>query len=210
MVRVNRRHRSGIGRSVDIGSGRRMYLECAGTGSPTVVLVSGLRGSAQEWNTTESTATPPAPPAFGEVAKTNRVCAYDRPGTVVADTISRSDPVPQPTTAEAAATDLHLLCGPRARPAPLSWSDTHSAERSPGCSRPPTRRRGGHGAHRPALGVPAGQRNSRPVGNPTDSWLQPRWPGRMCPARHRPLALPEVLVGPEAPGWRRAGRRHRC
>jgi hypothetical protein len=35
-----------------------------------VVLVSGLRGSAQEWNTTESKATPPAPPVFGEVAKT--------------------------------------------------------------------------------------------------------------------------------------------
>ena len=26
---------------VDIGSGRKMYLECSGTGSPTVVLISG-------------------------------------------------------------------------------------------------------------------------------------------------------------------------
>lgn len=30
---------------VDIGGGREIYLECRGTGSPTVVLVSGFRGS---------------------------------------------------------------------------------------------------------------------------------------------------------------------
>lgn len=86
-----------------------MYLECAGTGSPTVVLVSGLRSSASEWHTTESTATPPAPPVFEEVARSNRVCAYDRPGTVVGDTGSRSDPVTQPTDAVKAAADLHAL-----------------------------------------------------------------------------------------------------
>lgn len=93
--------------TVDIGGGRQMYLECAGTGSPTVVLISGLRASAQDWHMTESTATPSAPPVFDAVAMTNRVCAYDRPGTVVGDTISRSDPVPQPTTSGAAAADLH-------------------------------------------------------------------------------------------------------
>jgi pimeloyl-ACP methyl ester carboxylesterase len=108
----------GVGRTVDIGGGRRMYLECAGTGSPTVVLVSGLRGSAQEWNTTESTATPPAPPVFGEVAETNRVCAYDRPGTVVGDSFSRSDPVPQPATSEAAANDLDRLLSAAGEPGP--------------------------------------------------------------------------------------------
>jgi pimeloyl-ACP methyl ester carboxylesterase len=84
-----------------------MYVECAGAGSPTVVLVSGLRGSAQEWKTTESRATPPAPPVFGEVAKITRVCAYDRPGTVVGDKFSRSDPAPQPTTSAGAAEQLH-------------------------------------------------------------------------------------------------------
>jgi len=94
---------------IDIGGGRSMYLECSGAGSPTVVLVSGLRSSAQEWHTSESTATPPAPPVFEAVAKTNRVCAYDRPGAVVGDTVSRSDPVPQPTNAAAAAGDLHAL-----------------------------------------------------------------------------------------------------
>ena len=30
---------------VDIGSGRKLYLECRGSGSPTVVLVSGLDAS---------------------------------------------------------------------------------------------------------------------------------------------------------------------
>ncbi|HET7254212.1 MAG TPA: hypothetical protein VFJ46_10640, partial [Xanthobacteraceae bacterium] len=35
---------------VDVGGGRKMYLECRGTGSPTVVLVAGLRGSAEDWN----------------------------------------------------------------------------------------------------------------------------------------------------------------
>src|SRR5215469_4512274 len=30
---------------VDIGGGRKMYLECEGVGSPTVVLISGTRGA---------------------------------------------------------------------------------------------------------------------------------------------------------------------
>ncbi len=86
-----------------------MYLECSGTGSPVIVLVSGQRSSAAEWHTTQSTATPPAQPVFEEVATTNRVCAYDRPGTVVGDQGSRSDPAPQPTDAASAAADLHAL-----------------------------------------------------------------------------------------------------
>jgi ABC transporter substrate binding protein len=34
---------------IDIGGGRKMYQECRGTGSPTVVLVGGLRASAEDW-----------------------------------------------------------------------------------------------------------------------------------------------------------------
>ncbi len=34
---------------VDIGNGRKMYLKCSGRGSPTVVLVGGLRASAEDW-----------------------------------------------------------------------------------------------------------------------------------------------------------------
>ena len=90
---------------VDIGAGRKMYLECRGAGSPTVVLVAGLKGSADDW----SIAAPPKPTVFAEVAKFTRVCAYDRPGTPVGEKPSRSDPVRQPTTAGDAAADLHAL-----------------------------------------------------------------------------------------------------
>ena len=60
------------------------------TGSPTVVLVAGLRGSAEDWNI----AGKPGPRVFPEVAKFTRVCAYERPGTPVGEKPSRSDPVP--------------------------------------------------------------------------------------------------------------------
>ena len=46
---------------------------------------------------------------FPEVSKFIRVCACDRPGTPVGDKPSRSDPVPQPTTAKNAVADLHAL-----------------------------------------------------------------------------------------------------
>lgn len=91
---------------VDIGGGgRKMYLECRGTGSPTVVLVAGLKASAEDWSIAEK----PGPTVFPEVAKFTRVCAYDRPGTPVGEKPSRSDPVPQPTTAGDAVADLHAL-----------------------------------------------------------------------------------------------------
>src|SRR5437588_9834508 len=90
---------------VDVGGGRRMYLECRGIGSPTVVLVAGLRGSAEDWNIADK----PGPRVFPEVTKFTRICAYDRPGTPVGEKPSRSDPVPQPTTAGNAVADLHAL-----------------------------------------------------------------------------------------------------
>jgi pimeloyl-ACP methyl ester carboxylesterase len=90
---------------VDIGGGRKMYLECRGAGSPTVVLVSGLRASAEDWSLAGQSATA----VFPEVAKFTRVCAYDRPGTPVGEKPSRSDPAPQPTTARDAVADLHAL-----------------------------------------------------------------------------------------------------
>jgi len=76
---------------VDIGSGRKMYLRCRGTGSPTVVLVGGLRASADDWSISDKSK----PAVFSEVSEFTRVCAYDRPGTPVGDNPSRSDPAPQ-------------------------------------------------------------------------------------------------------------------
>ena len=99
---------------VDIGGGRKMYLECRGSGSPTVVFVAALKGSAEDWNIAEKKA----PTVFAEVAKFTRVCAYDRPGTPVGEKPSRSDPVRQPTTAQDAASDLHGLLGAAKEPTP--------------------------------------------------------------------------------------------
>ncbi len=89
---------------VDIGDGRELYLECRGTGEPTVVLVSGFADRADVWNTPADPQGDP-PTVFGDVAAFTRVCAYDRPGT----TSSRSTPVPQPTSAQDAADDLQQL-----------------------------------------------------------------------------------------------------
>jgi pimeloyl-ACP methyl ester carboxylesterase len=90
---------------VNIGSGRKMYLKCRGTGSPTVLLVSGLRASADDWDISDKSK----PTVFADVATFTRVCACDRAGTPVGEKPSRSDPVSQPTTAKDAVADLHAL-----------------------------------------------------------------------------------------------------
>jgi len=102
---------------VDIGGGRQIYMECSGTGSPTVVLESGLRDAADVWSM--SSAGEGAPTVFPEVANFTRVCAYDRPGTVVGgESPSRSDPVSQPTAAQDAVADLHALLSAAEEPGP--------------------------------------------------------------------------------------------
>jgi len=73
---------------VDIGDGHKMYLKCGGTGSPSVVLVGGLRASADDWSISDKSK----PTVFTEVEKFTRVCACDRPGTPVGEKPSRSDP----------------------------------------------------------------------------------------------------------------------
>src|SRR5215218_5325876 len=98
---------------VDIGGGRKMYMECRGTGYPTVVFGSGAGDRAETWSKTLDPSKQAVLPA---IAQTNRVCAYDRPGTLLAtgegaeDFLpSRSDPVPQPTTLQDGVSDLHAL-----------------------------------------------------------------------------------------------------
>ena len=87
---------------VDIG-GRSLYLECRGSGSPTVILEAGFRSRADYW--TDDLIQPGAPRTmvFPGVAAFTRVCAYDRPGTIDRDRRrlqpSRSDPVAMPRTA---------------------------------------------------------------------------------------------------------------
>jgi pimeloyl-ACP methyl ester carboxylesterase len=98
---------------VDIGGGRKMYMECHGKGSPTVVLISGFRGAHDDWTSVIDSKGEPNPSGsavFPEIGKFTRVCAYDRPGTTRFDgTLSPSTPVAQPTTAQDGAADLHAL-----------------------------------------------------------------------------------------------------
>lgn len=90
---------------VDVGNGRRMYVECRGQGLPVVILIGGYRASAGDWAISH-TSEPSVGSAVGD---TTRVCAYDRPGTPVGQQPSRSDAAPQPTTAAEAVRDLHRL-----------------------------------------------------------------------------------------------------
>ncbi|MFI5765711.1 alpha/beta fold hydrolase [Streptomyces sp. NPDC051563] len=71
------------GQSVSIGGGRSLYLHCSGSGSPTVVLLSGLHESSDSWTLTDTTPpVPKAPAVLPGIAAFTRVCTYDRPGTL--------------------------------------------------------------------------------------------------------------------------------
>src|SRR5512141_2281272 len=80
------------GQLVDVG-GHRLHIHCAGTGSPTVVIVAG----AGDWSTTWEGVVQP------EVTKTTRVCTYDRAG------LGWSDPSALPSDAAQFAKELHTL-----------------------------------------------------------------------------------------------------
>jgi pimeloyl-ACP methyl ester carboxylesterase len=100
---------------VDIGGGRKLYLECKGSGKPIVILEAGLRNRADIWSTKPESGKA----VFPSVAAFTKVCAYDRPGTTLGtDRLSRSDPVPMPRTTEDAVADLHSLLQAAAIPVP--------------------------------------------------------------------------------------------
>jgi pimeloyl-ACP methyl ester carboxylesterase len=61
------------GRLVDIG-GRKIHMICTGTGSPTVILEAGASAFAIDWTLVQK-----------EIARTNRVCSYDRAGSGFSD-----------------------------------------------------------------------------------------------------------------------------
>ncbi len=122
---------SDAGGLVDIGRGREMYLECIGTGSPTVVLISGTRGAHDDWTDLTDPKNPNDAPKPGEsavfpqVSKFTRVCAYDRPGTTLNDdTQTKSTPVQQPTTAQQGVADLHAVLIASREPGPMFLSGT--------------------------------------------------------------------------------------
>ena len=101
--------------------------------APTVVLVAGLKASAEDW----SIAGKSAPAVFPEVAQFTRVCAYDRPGTPVGEKPSRSDPVEQPTTARDAVADLHASLSAAGEAGPYVLAGHSSVVWSSGFMRAP-------------------------------------------------------------------------
>ncbi|CAA9573305.1 MAG: hypothetical protein AVDCRST_MAG86-1900 [uncultured Truepera sp.] len=98
---------------VKVGGSRHMYLECRGQGAPTVVLEAGYRSPASVWSDDLVQPEMPRTMVFDGVAAFTRVCMYERPGagSVLEDVLhpSRSDPIPQPRTAESVVADLHAL-----------------------------------------------------------------------------------------------------
>jgi len=102
---------------VTIQGGRRLYLECHGRGSPTVVLEAGGGDTSDVWS-----FAPPGSqqtPVQTAVARYTRVCAYDRPGTVSpSGRPSRSDPLPLPRSVAQIVGDLHALLGAAHVPGP--------------------------------------------------------------------------------------------
>jgi len=79
------------GQLVDVG-GYRLHINCTGNGSPTVIIEAGLG----DWSTGWGYVQP-------EVAKTTRVCTYDRAGW------GWSEAGPKPRDAAQIAKELHTL-----------------------------------------------------------------------------------------------------
>ena len=88
------------GQLVDVG-GYRLHIHCTGSGSPTVVIESGWGDSSASWGWVQP-----------EVARTTRVCSYDRAG------MGWSDASPQPRTAREFAIELHTLLANANEPGP--------------------------------------------------------------------------------------------
>jgi pimeloyl-ACP methyl ester carboxylesterase len=88
------------GRLVDVG-GHQLHLYELGSGSPAVVLESGISASSLNWRTVQL-----------KVAKFARVCSYDRAG------LGWSDLCSQPYTPASLAAQLHSLLHAAAVPTP--------------------------------------------------------------------------------------------
>ncbi len=94
MTRIDARRYPAPGEMVDVG-GHRLHLYCTGEpGAPTVVMDSGLGGTVLDWQLVQP-----------ELAKSTRVCTYDRAG------MGWSEAGAQPRTSEQIAGELHTLLG---------------------------------------------------------------------------------------------------
>jgi pimeloyl-ACP methyl ester carboxylesterase len=101
---------------VKIPDGRRLYLECHGSGGPTVVFEAGLRSRGDIWTWSrggDGTGVLPRVTPF------TRACIYDRPGTLAHyPYVSRSDPAPMPRSTGDVVADLHALLTAAGVPGP--------------------------------------------------------------------------------------------
>jgi pimeloyl-ACP methyl ester carboxylesterase len=94
------------GSTVDIG-GRSLFIDCRGTGSPTVILESGLTADTSSWDD-----------VIDSIAETTRVCAYDRANNGQSDPIGRH-------TGDQSVSDLEKLVAARKIEPPyilVAWS----------------------------------------------------------------------------------------
>ncbi|MEO8828655.1 alpha/beta hydrolase [Lapillicoccus sp.] len=101
------------GRSIDIGNGRTLFMECRGVGRPTVILESGIHDSSEYWVNIQPNAPAIGPDVFAGIAQHTKTCRYDRPGTLIpgqeAKITERSTPVTNPRTIDQASADLDAL-----------------------------------------------------------------------------------------------------
>ncbi len=96
----DRRFHPMTGRRFDVG-GFKMHMDCAGQGSPAVILESGLGDTYISWRKVQP-----------QIAKFSRVCSYDRAGLGFSDSSSR------PRTSQVIAQELHALLRAAAIPPP--------------------------------------------------------------------------------------------
>jgi pimeloyl-ACP methyl ester carboxylesterase len=134
MVCVPDAHAENTAGPVDIGDGRSLYLDCQGAGSPTVFVIPGAGSYAEAWNAAvvpddpvrsspydkiEEANIEPSPDAAQPlVARTTRVCVYDRPDTRP-DGTDRSTPVAQPHTVQSDVDDVVKLIAAAHLPTPM-------------------------------------------------------------------------------------------
>jgi pimeloyl-ACP methyl ester carboxylesterase len=120
---------------VDIGGGRSLFLNCQGQGSPTVFVIPGVGSYAQAWNASISPDDPIRKQPYDLieeaqidyptelatqpiVAKTTRICVYDRPNTRP-DGDDRSTPAAQPLTLQQSVDDVVALIAAAHLPTPM-------------------------------------------------------------------------------------------
>lgn len=84
-----------------IGNRQIVHIKCMGTGSPTVILTAGLGDWAAAWRKVQP-----------QIAKTTRVCAWDRPGYGFSSGSSRPQTVTTTTAALEAALKSAHIAGP--------------------------------------------------------------------------------------------------